>query len=75
MKATHVFTSEHPVRRGHCMMLIVKTPVPINVPKEWPTIDPAYSDTWVVLSLLLPSASWKARRSLSTDSCSCAPRQ
>jgi hypothetical protein len=49
MKATHVFTSEHPVRRGHCMMLTVKTPVPINGPKEWPTIVPAYSDTWVVL--------------------------
>jgi hypothetical protein len=31
------------------MMLTVKTPAPINVPRELPGIDPAHTDIWVVL--------------------------
>jgi len=49
MKTTHVLTSQHPVRRVHCMMLTVKTPAPINVPSELPWIDPVHTDSWGVL--------------------------
>jgi hypothetical protein len=49
MTATHVLHLVYPVRRANYLLLTVKLPTPSSAPKEWPTIDPAYSDTWVVL--------------------------
>jgi hypothetical protein len=48
MKATHVLHPVCPVRRGNYLRLTVKIPAPTGLPKEWPTIVPAYSGTWVM---------------------------
>jgi hypothetical protein len=48
MKATHVFHRVCPVRRGNYLLLPVKIPAAISLPKAWPTIVPAYSGTWVM---------------------------